>query len=738
MNKENSKLLEDLTNMNKSQNQAKTRAQLLRQKLMNAKLNLSGEGGDEQIENALKELNKLMEEQENITNALEIAEKQGNTSKQVSNVLFESNHEVSELLKSLKESQDLNQVLHNKYDELAKQLLSLKLKMPLYLQPGSTSVPPPTGTVTLVFTDVKGSTVQWEKDPETMAKAITIHNKIMRKKLDEYKGYEVKTEGDAFMVAFGDCLNAVKWCLDLQQTLMKEDWPEQLLKNPESITELDSKKRMIYRGLRVRMGINKGEPSAEPDPVTGRMDYFGQMVNQSARVEGIADGGQILISGTVWEDVEPKLKELGDPIHKDLGTHRLKGLNRDTHILQLMPKELEERKFPEIGKQEEEKKETLMDQIKKTENKNRDLKEDLLRIKMKSLRQTKMIKELKKQLNEAISRGDTESVVKNTRLQIEDLRDAHTKLQDKLEILLQNNSLDDLIKGSNKGSNSGNNNVGFSKEMLEDFKKMMNSLQSAIAENGRLDEETLKLKSQVKDYDSQFQILRQKFANAKSESKVENDVQKLTEMKDSLSNKFSEKNESVEKLKLDLEKLETELRKLSEGGENAITTLAIHEVSILLTENQNHRKSYFELKKMIDNLSYVFSMITTQKKETPKQRSQTITVSPEQVQKSSEDINKISPRSELSEKTRKELEKIELEKKKLELKEIKKKEKEKKEQEKKEREEMEREKKISGMLIKKKDLLQSEEKKCGKCTRVYTVNWTCPGCELQYKKQSKK
>eukprot|EP01091_Cochliopodium_minus_P021260 TRINITY_DN964_c0_g1_i7.p1 TRINITY_DN964_c0_g1~~TRINITY_DN964_c0_g1_i7.p1 ORF type:complete len:876 (-),score=434.77 TRINITY_DN964_c0_g1_i7:46-2292(-) len=748
MNKENSKLLEDLTNMNKSQNQAKTRAQLLRQKLMNAKLNLSGEGGDEQIENALKELNKLMEEQENITNALEIAEKQGNTSKQVSNVLFESNHEVSELLKSLKESQDLNQVLHNKYDELAKQLLSLKLKMPLYLQPGSTSVPPPTGTVTLVFTDVKGSTVQWEKDPETMAKAITIHNKIMRKKLDEYKGYEVKTEGDAFMIAFGDCLNAVKWCLDLQQTLMKEDWPEQLLKNKkrmiyrglreESSIEYDSKKRMIFRGLKVRMGINKGEPSAEPDPVTGRMDYFGQMVNQSARVEGIADGGQILISGTVWEDVEPKLKELGDPIHKDLGTHRLKGLNRDTHILQLMPKELEERKFPEIGKQEEEKKETLMDQIKKTENKNRDLKEDLLRIKMKSLRQTKMIKELKKQLNEAISRGDTESVVKNTRLQIEDLRDAHTKLQDKLEILLQNNSLDDLIKGSNKGSNSGNNNVGFSKEMLEDFKKMMNSLQSAIAENGRLDEETLKLKSQVKDYDSQFQILRQKFANAKSESKVENDVQKLTEMKDSLSNKFSEKNESVEKLKLDLEKLETELRKLSEGGENAITTLAIHEVSILLTENQNHRKSYFELKKMIDNLSYVFSMITTQKKETPKQRSQTITVSPEQVQKSSEDINKISPRSELSEKTRKELEKIELEKKKLELKEIKKKEKEKKEQEKKEREEMEREKKISGMLIKKKDLLQSEEKKCGKCTRVYTVNWTCPGCELQYKKQSKK
>eukprot|EP01091_Cochliopodium_minus_P000270 TRINITY_DN1027_c0_g1_i8.p1 TRINITY_DN1027_c0_g1~~TRINITY_DN1027_c0_g1_i8.p1 ORF type:complete len:326 (-),score=117.31 TRINITY_DN1027_c0_g1_i8:144-1121(-) len=212
-----------------------------------------------------------------------------------------------------------------------------------------------------------------------MAPAISIHNKIMRKKLEDYQGYEVKTEGDAFMVAFSDCLNAVKWCLDLQQTLMKEEWPEQLLKNEESAIEYDSKKRMIYRGLKVRMGINKGEPSAEPDPVTGRMDYFGQMVNQSARVEGIADGGQILISGTVWEEVEPKLKELGNPIHKDLGTHRMKGLNRDTHIYQLMPRELEERVFHEIGGGNEisEKNKSLQDQLEEMNKQNSKLLGDL-------------------------------------------------------------------------------------------------------------------------------------------------------------------------------------------------------------------------------------------------------------------------------------------------------------------------------------------------------------------------
>lgn len=55
------------------------------------------------------------------------------------------------------------------------------------------------------------------------------------------------------------------------------------------------------------MGIHRGEPSCEPDPVTGRMDYFGRMVNRSARVEGMAKGGQILISEDVFEGIKENL-----------------------------------------------------------------------------------------------------------------------------------------------------------------------------------------------------------------------------------------------------------------------------------------------------------------------------------------------------------------------------------------------------------------------------------------------
>ena len=161
-------------------------------------------------------------------------------------------------------------------EALTKKLHALELKMPLYMRQGKNSVPPPTGEVTLCFTDVEGSTVQWEYDADSMATAIRNHNEIMRSKLHEMGGYEVKTEGDAFMVAFPEATMAVKWCLDVQESLLTVSWPEALYSHEKS-TIVESKRsgKLLYRGLRVRMGIHTGHPSAEEDPVTGRMDYFG-------------------------------------------------------------------------------------------------------------------------------------------------------------------------------------------------------------------------------------------------------------------------------------------------------------------------------------------------------------------------------------------------------------------------------------------------------------------------------
>ena len=52
------------------------------------------------------------------------------------------------------------------------------------------------------------------------------------------------------------------------------------------------------------MGIHTGEPTCNKNPITGRMDYFGQMVNRSARIESVAKGGQVVMSNETFEEIE--------------------------------------------------------------------------------------------------------------------------------------------------------------------------------------------------------------------------------------------------------------------------------------------------------------------------------------------------------------------------------------------------------------------------------------------------
>jgi class 3 adenylate cyclase len=260
-------------------------------------------------------------------------------------------------------------------DKVMRQMHALELKMPLFLRQGKNTVEPPKGDVTLVFTDVEGSTVQWEWDADSMAVAIRVHNDLLRKLLQEHGGYEVKTEGDAFMCAFADPFVAVKWCLDAQEKLLEAKWPEKIYEHPKSAVVVSKKTGgTLYKGLRVRMGVHVGKPSNEEDPVTGRMDYFGPMVNRAARVESVAHGGQIVMSNDVYDRVIVQLqstKQIPEVI--DLGTFELKGLQDPTHILQVLPVSLIERKFEAIVTKEKElaaEKKKLEDQLQEMQEKN--------------------------------------------------------------------------------------------------------------------------------------------------------------------------------------------------------------------------------------------------------------------------------------------------------------------------------------------------------------------------------
>ncbi|GAV27958.1 Putative adenylate cyclase [Pichia membranifaciens] len=171
-------------------------------------------------------------------------------------------------------------------------------------------IEPPTGELAMVFTDIKNSTLLWDNYPVAMRSAIKVHNSIMRRQLRIIGGYEVKTEGDAFIVSFPTPTAALLWCFIVQsQLLTTNEWPAEILSSDQGFEVKDNEGNLIFRGLSVRMGLHWGTPVCEMDIVTKRMDYFGPMVNRASRVSSVADGGQITMSTDFYYEME-KVKKI--------------------------------------------------------------------------------------------------------------------------------------------------------------------------------------------------------------------------------------------------------------------------------------------------------------------------------------------------------------------------------------------------------------------------------------------
>lgn len=152
---------------------------------------------------------------------------------------------------------------------------------------------------TILFTDIEGSSALVESlGDHRWLEVLRSHNRIVREQVDRHRGYEVKTVGDGFMVAFPGPKPAVECAVAIQRALAEHE------QEP---------------ALRVRMGLHAGDALEEDG------DYFGREVVMAARVSAQARGGEILISDVVraaTEDVElapPRVVRL-----KGLsGTHRL-------------------------------------------------------------------------------------------------------------------------------------------------------------------------------------------------------------------------------------------------------------------------------------------------------------------------------------------------------------------------------------------------------------------------------
>ena len=162
------------------------------------------------------------------------------------------------------------------------------------------SRPPPgitSGTATLVFTDIRSSTSIWEAVPQGMCEALKIHNRIIREAMDEFEGYEVKTIGDAFMVAFATVLDGVNFGLRVHEALRNATWPAELLH-----FKLCADTGPLWGGLTVRIGVNSGPVTVEKNTLTGRTDYFGHTVNVASRLESTCKPGAVGLRHEVWEE----------------------------------------------------------------------------------------------------------------------------------------------------------------------------------------------------------------------------------------------------------------------------------------------------------------------------------------------------------------------------------------------------------------------------------------------------
>src|SRR5438876_7978067 len=167
----------------------------------------------------------------------------------------------------------------------------------------------PTGTVTLLFTDIEGSTRLLQQLGNRYDSVLKECRQLLRAAFQQWNGHEVDSQGDAFFVAFARATDAIWAAVDMQRALATHVWPE-------GVT------------VRVRIGLHTGEPQLSTE------NYVGLDVHRAARIMSAGHGGQVLLSQTTRDLVEHDLPT--DVSLRDMGAHHLKDLQHPSHLFQLL------------------------------------------------------------------------------------------------------------------------------------------------------------------------------------------------------------------------------------------------------------------------------------------------------------------------------------------------------------------------------------------------------------------
>jgi len=166
----------------------------------------------------------------------------------------------------------------------------------------------PTGTVTLVFTDIEGSTTLLQDLGDRYPEVLADHHRLIREAFARHGAVERGSAGDGLYFVFPGARGAVQAAVDGQLAIAHHAWPDAI-------------------AVRDRMGLHTGEPR------TGSEGYVGLDVHRAARICAAGHGGQILISQTTHDLIADELRPPMGVV--DLGVQRLRSLDTPVRLYQV-------------------------------------------------------------------------------------------------------------------------------------------------------------------------------------------------------------------------------------------------------------------------------------------------------------------------------------------------------------------------------------------------------------------
>jgi len=174
------------------------------------------------------------------------------------------------------------------------------------------------GQVTLMFTDLKGSTAMYARIGDAAAyRLVRDHFAFLAATIREHDGAIVKTIGDAVMAAFSDPANALQAALEVQRNVAAFN------------REFGGGQEEIV----IKLGLHTGACIAVT--LNGRLDYFGSTVNLAARLQAQSQGGDIVLSADLAAD--PAVRTVLAGLRAESESARVKGFENPVAFLRLLP-----------------------------------------------------------------------------------------------------------------------------------------------------------------------------------------------------------------------------------------------------------------------------------------------------------------------------------------------------------------------------------------------------------------